>query len=421
LIPAATPRRLRPAQRTVAVVLLLAGLIAVAGLTLTPAADNEPFPFWCLKCGERPAVDLLLNVVLFVPVGAGLGLYGVRFRRAALIALACTCLVETVQFLAVPGRYASFRDILANFAGALAGYLLARHWRILVKPSYDDARTLANAAVILWVGTQALTAWAMGISPPTEPWWAQFQPSHDRFPAMFTGRILGVSAGSIQIPYSDQLPSEDVDVIREQILVGAPLRIVVANVEPTRGVAPIVIIAAGPVLNVVWWLQDGRDGVFGATVRGTRLGLRTPSVRIADVIPRAPADTLKLTGWYRRGWYELQAENRSGVRHLELRASPSWGWAFVLPFPLWAFGSTVIYLTALYLAGVWYVLGYWNARSIGAANATVPVSRMALGILLGLVVAPVLFALPVAHWTEWLATIVGGAAGWTVARAGSHT
>jgi len=366
-------------------------------------------------------MDLLLNVLLFVPFGAGLGLCGLRFRRAVFLALACTCLVEALQFAVVPGRYASFRDILANFAGALIGYLLGRHWRTLVKPSYDDARMLATAAVILWVGTQALTAWAMGISPPPEPWWAQFRPSHDRYPALFTGRILGVSAGSIQIPYSDQLPSEDVDVMREQILVGAPLRIVVANVEPTRGAAPIVIIAAGPVLNVVWWLQDGRDGVFGATVRGTRLGLRTPSVRIADVIPGAPADTLKLAGWYRRGWYELQAENRSGVRHHELRASPSWGWAFVLPFPLWAFDSNVIYLTALYLAGVWFVLGYWNARSVGGANATVPVARMALGILLGLGVAPIMLALPVAHWTEWLVTIVGAAAGWTIARAGSRT
>jgi hypothetical protein len=98
------------------------------------------------------------------------------------------------------------------------------------------------------------------------------------------------------------------------------------------------------------------------------------------------------------------------------RASPSWGWAFVLPFLLWAFGSSVIYLTALYLAGVWSVLGYWNARSSGAANATVPVARMALGILLGLGVAPIMFALPVAHWSEWLAAIIGAAAGWTMAK-----
>jgi len=71
-------------------------------------------------------VDFLLNILLFVPLGAGLGLYGVRLRRAVFFALTCTCLVEALQFFAVPGRYASFRDIMANFAGALIGYLLGR-------------------------------------------------------------------------------------------------------------------------------------------------------------------------------------------------------------------------------------------------------------------------------------------------------
>lgn len=421
MIPAATPRRLRPARRTVAVTLLLASLIAVAVVTLTPTAADEQISFWCLKCGERPAVDLLLNILLFVPLGVGLGLYGVHSRRAVFLALFCTCVIEALQLFVVPGRHASFRDILANFAGALTGYLLSRHWPILVSPSHSAARILATVAASLWLITQAFTAWAMVITPPPAPWWGQLQPSHDRYPAVFTDRILGLSVGSIQIRNSDQLPSGDTDAIRKQLLAGASLRVVVANVDATRAEAPIAIISAGPVHDVVWWAQDGLDGIFSVAVRGTLLGLRTPSVRIANVVPNLRGDTVVLTGSYRSGRYELQAESRSGIRHRELRASPSWGWAFLLPFPLYAFGSTVIGLTALYLAAVWCVLGYWNARSAGAANAIVPVAGMTLAILLGLGVAPVLFALPVAHWTEWLATIVGGAAGWTMARAGSHT
>jgi VanZ family protein len=416
LIPAGL-RRLRPASRAVAAALLLASLIAVTVVTLTPAAGTEQISFWCLKCGERPAVDLLLNILLFVPLGAGLGLYGIRFRRAVFLALLCTCLVEALQFFVVPGRYASFRDILANSAGALTGYLLGRHWRILVEPNYRAARMLATGVAILWLGTQAFTAWAMEISPPPEPWWSQLRPKYDRYPAIFTGQILGLSVGSIQILYSDQLPSDDGDAIREQILAGAPLRVVVADVAATRGVAPIAIISAGPVHDVVWWAQDVRDGVFSVTVRGTLLGLRTPSVRIVDVFAKVRGDTVALTGSYRHGRYQLQAANRSGVRHRELRASPSWGWSLILPFPLWAFGSSIILLTALYLAAVWCVLGYWSARSASVGNVIIPVSRIAIGILLGLGVAPIIFALPVAHWSEWLAAIVGGAAGWIIARA----
>jgi VanZ family protein len=417
LIPTATPHHVRPAHRTVAVALLLASLIAVAVLTLTPTADTARISFWCLKCGERTAVDLLLNILLFVPLGAGLGLYGVRFRRAAFFALACTCLIEALQFFLVPGRYASSRDILANFAGALIGYSLGRHWRIVVAPNHGAARMLATMAAILWLATQAFTAWAMGISPPPEPWWAQLRPNHEEYPSIFTGQIIGLSVGSIQIRHSDQLPSDDADAIREQILAGAPFRVVLADVAAKSGMAPIAIISAGPVHDVVWWVQDERDGAFSVTVRGTLLGLRTPSVRIGDVFPKVSGDTIALTGSYRHGWYELQAANRSGVRHRELRASPSWGWAFLLPFPLWAFGSTINLLTAFYLVAVWCALGYWNARSVGAANVVVPVSRMAIGILLGLGVAPIIFAVPVAHWSEWLAAIVGGAAGWTIAQA----
>jgi VanZ family protein len=416
LIPAAL-WRLRPASRALAAALLLASLIAVAVVTLTPTAGGERISFWCLNCGERPAVDLLLNILLFVPVGAGLGLYGHRFRRAVVLALLCTCLVEALQFFVVPGRYASFRDILANFAGALAGYLLGRHWRTLVDPGYGTAPILATAAASVWLVTQAFTAWAMVISPPPEPWWAQLQPSHDRYPAVFTDRILGLSVGSIQIPKSAELSSDDSDTMRKQLLAGAPLRVVVTNVDATRGEAPIAIISGGPVHDVVWWAQDGLDGVFSVAVRGTLLGLRTPSVRIDDVVPGVRGDTLTLAGSYRHGLYELRAENRDGVRYRELRASPSWGWAFLLPFPLYSFDSTVVWLTALYLAAVWCVFGYWNARSVGTTYATVPVARMAIGILLGLGVAPIMFALPVAHWSEWLATLIGAAAGWIIARA----
>ena len=417
MIPAATPQHPRRALRSVAIALLLASLIAIGVVTLAPTAGAEHISFWCLKCGERPAVDLLLNVLLFVPLGVGLGLYGFRFRRAVFLALLSTSLVEALQFSVVPGRYASFRDILANFAGALAGYLIGRHFHVLVSPSHSAARNLGTAAAIFWLVTQAFTAWSLVITPPPEPWFAQLQPSHDRYPAVFTDRILGLSVGSIQIGNSQELPSGDSDAIRKQLLAGAPFQVVVANVDATRREAPIAIISGGPVHDVVWWAQDGLDGIFSIAVRGTLLGLRTPSVRIADVVPNVRGDTITLTGSYRDGRYELQARNRSGVRHRQLRASPSWGWAFLLPLPLYAFGSTVLGLTALYLAVVGCLLGYWNARSVGAVTVFVPIARMTVAILLGLGAAPIIFGLPIAHWSEWLATIAGGAAGWTIDRA----
>ena len=416
MIPAATRHPAGTAQRTVAVGLLVAGLIAVAVLTLTPAGSSERLSFWCLKCGERPAVDLLLNVLLFVPVGTGLGLYGLRFHRAALFALGCTCLIEAVQFLLVPGRYASFRDILANFAGALIGYLLGKNWRVLVAPSYSAARKLAIAGAIIWLGTQAFTAWAMGLSPPPQPWWIQLQPSHDRYPAVFTGRILALSVGSVDFLRSAELPDDDAHAMRDQITAGAPLRTALTDVVPTRGLAPIAIISGGPIYDVMSWGQVGRDAVFRVSVRGSLVGLRTPSVRIANVIPDVFGDTVILTGSYRHGWYELQAHNRGAVRHQQLRASASWGWAFLLPLPLYAFDTAATWLTASYLAIAWCVLGYWNGRSINAATGIISVAPMAIAIAFGLAVVPTVFSLPIAHWSEWLASLLGAATGWLAAQ-----
>ena len=35
----------------------------------------------------------------------------------------------------------------------------------------------------------------------------------------------------------------------------------------------------------------------------------------------------------------------------------------------------------------------------------------------GLGIVPIVFALPVAHWSEWVAALAGGAAGWVIGQA----
>jgi hypothetical protein len=200
---------------------------------------------------------------------------------------------------------------------------------------------------------------------------------------------------------------------QSQLTTGAPLRVVVTGVASTRGTAPIAIISAGERYDVVQWAQDGRDALFAASVQGTLMGLRTPWVRISDVIPRLNADTLELSGSYIAGWYRLRAQSRAVLKVRSLRASPSMGWAFMLPLPLFAFGPDVLLLTACWVATLWVAFGYWSSRAMFGGTAA------AWGIataVLGLGVAPTHFGLPLAHWSEWLAALVGGAVGFVVAR-----
>jgi VanZ family protein len=414
LIPAAIARGVPRAQQTVALVLLLAGLIAIAALTLVPSSESERISFWCVKCGERPGVDVLLNILLFVPFGAGLGLYGFRFAAALLAIVACTGLVESLQFLAVAGRYASMRDILANSIGALLGYTGGRHWRVVIAPELRAARALVIAAIACWLVIQGFTAWAMGPAMPGVQWWAQIRPEHDRYPGVFGGRVVALSVGSLSVRRSDRL--DDTDAARVQLEAGEPLRVVVTDVRPAQRMAPIVILSAGPVHDVARWLQDGRDGVFSATVRGTLIGLRTPFVRIADVMPAAPDDTLALSGSYAGGWYRLRAEHPGGRWRRDLRGSASQGWAFLLPFPLYAFGAEVLLLTGLVLAAIWFVLGYWAARSTTPSRPLPAFAMIGAGLALGLALVPAIFDLPIAHWSEWLAALVGASAGSLAAR-----
>ncbi|HEY5880222.1 MAG TPA: VanZ family protein [Nakamurella sp.] len=66
------------------------------------------------------------NILMFVPVGLFGALALPRHRwlivPAALVASAG---IETVQAMALPLRYATVRDVIANTTGALVGYLLA--------------------------------------------------------------------------------------------------------------------------------------------------------------------------------------------------------------------------------------------------------------------------------------------------------
>lgn len=405
-------REVAPAQRRIAIAIIVASLLAIAFLTLRPESGRAESSFWCLRCGDRAAIDVILNVFLFVPLGVGLALYGLPFQRAVLLALACTCLVETLQFW-IPGRDASARDILANSIGGVIGHLLGRDWRVLAVPDRSAARVVAAAAIGVWLAMQGLTALALQLAPPPEPWWAQLRPDRDNFPSFFTGRVLDFSLGRFHMPENDQIAADTVAEMRREMFAGEPLRVRITNVDTAKRLAAIAIISAGPVHDVAWWASDQRGAVYGVIVRGSLLGLRTPTVRIPAAVSLGKNDTVELAGSYHKGIYTLQAHDRSGTRRRMLRASPSMTWALLVPIPLYAFGEEVLWLTALYLFVMWCVLGYWCARSE-------VIALVVLGIFFGLCAIPILFRLPVAHWSEWLACIAGAATGWLLAKKSEH-
>lgn len=394
---------------------MLAGAAAVGVITLTPAPRGPALPLWCLTCGLRPGVDALLNILLFVPLAAGMGLCRIGFRRAVIAGALASIAIEALQFAVVAGRFPSARDVLANSLGVALGYAIGRWFASIVRPDARIARSLALGAAALWLVTQAFTAWAMGSSAPPTPWWSQLQPDYDEYPAKFAGRVLGASIGSIAIVESDRLARGD--DARRALLAGAPLRATLIGVEPTRARALVMVISAGPVRDAAFWEQEGRSAVFRVPVRGTLLGLRTPSVRLDDAMAVGATDTLTLSGAYARGRYRLTATHAGIVTERELAASPSLLWAFLLPLPMYAFGSEVRVYTAIWVGSAWLLLGFWGARAAAATGARFVVIAAVVTLILGLAALPVMLGVPVAHASEWLATTLGFAIGWLVARA----
>lgn len=393
---------------------MLAGIAAVGMITLTPASPGPRLPVWCLTCGDRPAVDALLNVLLFVPVAIGMGLLGIGFRRALLAGALGSILIETLQATVVAGRFPSGRDVIANSLGVAVGYVVGNGFGTLVRPQRRAARPLALGAAVAWIATQLFGAWAMGIAAPPTPWWAQLRPEYDEYPATFAGTVLRASIGSVAIDESDEIPRGE--VARHELLNGAPVSAVLTGVRPTRARALVMVISAGPVHEAAYWEQDGGDAVFKLPVRGTFVGLRTPSVRLARAMPAGARETVTLSGSYARGRYHLTAAREGAVVARDLAASPSLLWSFLLPMPMYAFGTEVFAITAACIAGAWLLIGYWSALALDEVQRPRLFAASVAAACLGLAVAPLLFGLPVANWSEWVAAAAGCAAGWGMAR-----
>jgi hypothetical protein len=126
--PAATPR----AARTPAAVVLVAALlvlvwgVAVAYMTLRTGTGLgvrlNLLPL--LFDGRASAVDAVLNVFVFVPLGLLAAAAGIRFRALLPGALVITLSIEVAQFVMDAGRTADVNDLITNAAGACLGWAL---------------------------------------------------------------------------------------------------------------------------------------------------------------------------------------------------------------------------------------------------------------------------------------------------------
>jgi VanZ family protein len=393
---------------TLARVLLIGGAALIAWATLLPQPGAPSTIEFCIFCDYLGGLDLALNILLFVPLGAGLRLLGMRARRVVVICLTTAVLIEIAQ-LWIPGRDTSLRDVLGNTTGAAVGALLASTWHLWLTPSSRVARRLLWSGVAVLLAMLTISAWLMRLSLPLATYWGQYAPALGNF-AHFTGVVRDARLNG------DSLESgrmADTRRVRSRLAQGIQLEARVLVGAPTERLAPIASIFDGRRREVVLLGQDGEDLVFRVRQRAVDLRLRRIGVRLPGFFAGLRSgDSALVAGGLEAGVLWVRGERAGVARSALTELDPALGWATVMPFdyplpPTEARAGAFVWLLLLTLP-----LGWWFAatRSESSLASWLPLPASAIAaaafpIVLG--VGP--------HVMNAFAALVGAALGWGLA------
>ncbi|WP_082468230.1 VanZ family protein [Leifsonia sp. Leaf264] len=124
-------------RRRLAGVLMVLYLIVLALIVLWPEPVDRPisheiyaFVIWAHQHGmpwmSYKLIEFSSNVVMFIPFGVILTVLLGRRRwwMATIAGVLFSSAIELAQFLLLPDRYPSGRDVIANSTGALIGSLI---------------------------------------------------------------------------------------------------------------------------------------------------------------------------------------------------------------------------------------------------------------------------------------------------------
>ena len=374
------------------------GCIFLATLTPFPGARQPDF-VGCIVCGVRGAADAIVNLILFLPLGAALLMNGRVGLRAVGMAGILSAGIELAQIL-IPGRDPSLGDVCFNTLGAAVGqvtaYLLAR-WAL---PPNRTAARLSVAAACGAAAMIGLTGWLLSPALPLADFRAWY--TADRADLEFyRGRVLSTSLGSIPFGPAD-LPNP-VEV-RRLLLAGAPLRIVAVAGPRVRGLGPLFVIEAewGDELFLIG--PDRDDLALRYRTRATTLRLDQPDLRLRHAFAGVAAgDTLRIESSRNRDGYCLEMNQRRACR---LGFTSGSGWALLL-YPRHFPPLLQLLLSAAWVAGIALPVGFWaRPRWETALAGVVLVAALAFAPrAVGLMPTPTL---------QWLGAAAGCCMGWVL-------
>ncbi len=390
-----------PPLRAAGTALALFMLVVVLAATLVPADAPDPGAFqWCLRCGTRGTADDIANVLLFLPLAAGLVWAGAPGTRTVILGFLFSLTLELAQLRMVPGRDSTLGDVTTNTVGAALGVAFA--WWFPIRRR-SGRRALAAAAAVV----AALAAGGALLRPhfPSTGYLGRVQ-SDLRVYRWYAGRIMSAAIGGVALP-AGPVPASP--AVRERLAAGDTLAVLTLAGVPYPHTSPIFTLFDTTRREILFVGNDHGDLVLRFSTRAADLGLDRPDLRWRRGMAAVrPGDTLRVEVWRPHGAYCVRVNGREHCG-MALAAGRLWSLLQAAPrFPAMAEAG----LDALFLLLLGLPIGLvWRKGAAGYAAVTLAVAGLvAVPPLVGLAPTPLVQALLLAAGILLGALLPGGEA-----------
>ena len=290
--------------------LCLLALSLIGWATLRPGSGSYSAGVACCS-----GFDLALNVLLFLPLGAGLLLAGCRVRTTVILGLLLSSVIELAQWRWIPGRFASPADVLANVAGVGLGILAVSRWERRDRWWPKIAPVIAVTVVFVWLAGGYLAQPAI---PGSAPWTAEWTDTT----AGEGARVVALAVQGTPLPAG---PIAGASNLRARLMASRKTVLDATLVTGARTEGPHrlaeIVVGAGSVPFLV--LEQRGDALLAYQRIGLSwVGLRGPWLELKGALGPPGRDTVRVELTATRSEVRLSATRWGGDRSTSYALSP---------------------------------------------------------------------------------------------------
>lgn len=365
--------------RRAALALVVCAGAAILAATLWPHTSEPGAPRRVPAGGLALYLgDVLRNVLLFVPLGAGLATFRVSAGPALAAGLLLSAAVETAQLL-IPGRSGALVDVATNALGTALGYAAVRTIPGWIDPPRARARRLVGLAALVAGGIFLSTGWLFQPVGTDEMHRGGFTPAF-WYRTFYPGHAVAASVGGVSLPPAGW---KDFAAYRELFAGDFSLELALVAADAPPAQAPLFLSTRRGGLHVFELALDGHDVVFEFLTRGHLVGLEMARLLWLDAFAEVRPGQRVSVGIERRGADHCLTVDEGRSCGEGFHAADGWQ---LFALPVRALVPWHAALSFLWVAGLCVPLGYWGRLDAFSGAAW----TLVLAALVG---APAVFAL----------------------------